>query len=100
MTAERSLVFRESSIDIMISDVEKAASDLRDVQSTMSSDVELNLLGWFKDMESRQAQQDCAKRLDQRAEQLFAVLDSLKEQLEVIRAAGLDAEIKAFAAVD
>ena len=78
------LVFNETAVNYIMDDVERAASKLRDGSAEMSDLVEHELIEWTDSSEARQAQMECAQRM----------------AFEDIRQAGIDAETRAFAAVD
>ena len=94
------LVFYEAAANYMMDDIERAASKLREGGTEMSDLVEHELVEWTDSSEARQAQKECAQRLNDRTEELAAALDSLKQAFEEIRKAGVNAETLAFAAVD
>lgn len=94
------LIFCESAANNMIDDIEHEASKMRDGNTGMSDLVDAELAEWTESSEARQAQKECAQRLNDRAEELAAALDSLKQAFEDIRKAGVNAETLAFAAVD
>lgn len=94
------LVFCESAANNMIDDIEHEASKMRDGNTDMSDLVNAELAEWTESSEARQAQKECAQRLNDRAEELAAALDSLKQAFEDICKAGVNAETLAFAAVD
>ena len=70
------------------------------VRRWMSDLVEHELIEWTDSSEARQAQMECGQRMDARVEDMAGALDSLKQAFEEIRQAGIDAETRAFAAVD
>ena len=94
------LVFYEVAATYVMDDIDRAASKLRERSAEMSDLVEAGLAEWTDSSEARQAQKECAQRLNDRAEELAAALDSLKQAFEEIRKAGVNAETLAFAAVD
>nr|WP_314844842.1 pyrroloquinoline-quinone synthase [Schaalia odontolytica] len=93
-------VFYEAAADYVMDDIDRAASKLRERSAEMSDLVEAGLAEWTDSSEARQAQKECAQRLNDRAEELAAASDSLKQAFEEIRKAGVNAETLAFAAVD
>ena len=94
------LVFNETAVNYIMDDVERAALKLREGGTEMSDLVEHELVEWSDTSEARQAQKECAQRMDARVEDMAAALDSLKQAFEEIGQAGIDAETRAFAAVD
>ena len=94
------LVFYEAAANYVMDDIDRAASKLRERSTEMSDLVEAGLAEWTDSSDARQAQKECAQRLNDRAEELAAALDSLKQACEEIRKAGVNAETLAFAAVD
>lgn len=94
------LVFNETAVNYIVDDVERAASKLREGGTEMSDLVEHELIEWTDSSEARQAQMECGQRMDARVEDMAGALDSLKQAFEEIRQAGIDAETRAFAAVD
>lgn len=94
------LVFNETAVNYIMADVERAALKLREGGTEMSDLVEHELIEWTDSSEARQAQIECAQRMDARVEDMAGALESLKQAFEEIRQAGIDAETRAFAAVD
>ena len=94
------LVFNETAVNYIMDDVERAALKLREGGTEMSDLVEHELVEWSDTSEARQAQKECAQRLDDRAEEMASALDAFKAAFEEIREAGIHAETLAFAAVD
>ena len=61
------LIFCESAANNMIDDIEHAASKMRDGNTDMSDLVDAELAEWMESSEARQAQKECAQRLNDRA---------------------------------
>ena len=94
------LVFYGAAANYVMDDFARAASKLREGSTEMSDLVEHELVEWSDTSEARQAQKECAQRLDDRAEEMASALDAFKAAFEEIREAGIHAETLAFAAVD
>ena len=80
-------VFYEAGANYVMDDIDRASSKLRERSTEMSDLVEAGLAEWTDSSEARQAQKECAQRLNDRAEELAAALDSLKQACEFVRPA-------------
>ena len=79
------LVFNEAAVNYIVDDVERAASKLRDGSAEMSDLVEHELIEWTDSSEARQAQMECAQRMDARVEDLAAALDEVAWEVMILK---------------
>jgi hypothetical protein len=98
--SQASLVVRFADLEAILAALQTAQTGLSDRVQAMRGDVEGLLSGWAGDTESRQAQRDFDRRLDQWGEDLTSALQAIHAALATTVAAAHAAEVRNVAIMD